>query len=368
MPVTMTFNPDRIFLFTGGTQLGPFDIETAESLWRQVGCPEETWMWSPGMKDWTPMGEVLDSALPSQKGTDRIKVLAVDDDPVMLQMIKYVLEEEGYQVSTARDVVPACRMLDELPLDHFALVVTDYQMPGGSGLDLVRWIKQRNESLQVVLLTAQDDKELVKSGLRAGIFDFLEKPLDPERFTQSVKKAVETTHKRQEERQALMEMVKMRLSGQGLLAEEVIEKIVARESSSSSLLLKLDTIIQYSRKLEASSATSSGMKGDLGELNLLDVIQLLTQSGKTGRLEVIPHPNELLNKPCEVYFKQGKFYHVVSGTQSGIEALRSLLMCRRGAFEFKHNTTCDTESISGDPIALMLMISAEIDETQNNSA
>lgn len=159
----------------------------------------------------------------------------------------------------------------------------------------------------------------------------------------------------------------MRLTGQGLLAEEVIEKLVARESNSSSILLKLDTIIQYSRKLEESSSSASGMKGDLGDLNLLDIIQLLAQAGKSGRLAIFPHPTEMLDEPCEVYFNQGKFYHVVSGDESGIHALRSLLKCRRGAFEFQYNISTKTETISGDPIALMLMISAEIDEAQNES-
>lgn len=360
----MTFNPDRVFLFTGGTQLGPFDIHTAESLWKQVGSPQEAWLWSQGMQDWVLIGTILNSALPAAVTLETPRVLAVDDDPVMLDVVKYILEESGYHVKTANDMLPACSLLEQHETDYFDCIVTDYKMPGGSGLDLVRWIKQRNESLQVVLLTAQDDKQLVKSGLRAGIFDFLEKPICPDTFKKSVRQSIEMTNKRREERQALLEMVRMRLSGQGVLAEEVIEKLVARESNSSSLLMKLDTIIRYSRKLEESSASASGMKGDLGDLNLLDIIQLLAQAGKCGRLSIFPHPSELLTEPCQVYFKQGKFYHVISGQNTGIHALRELLQCHRGAFEFQHDILSEVESISGDPIALMLMISAEIDEAQ----
>lgn len=282
MPVTMTFDPDRVFLFIEGTQQGPFDIQTVESLWKQANYPTESWLWSPGMQDWTPIGNLLDSALPPAPNTQTDKVLVVDDDPVMLQMVKYILEEEGYEVFSAEDMLPACKLLEQKELDYFDCVVTDYTMPGGTGLDLVRWMKQFNESLQVLLLTAQDDKQLIKSGLRAGIFDFLEKPLDHDVLINSVLRGIEITKKRREERQALMEVIKMRLSGHGMLAEEVIEKIVARESNSTSLLSKLDHIIQYSRKLEDSSTSASGIKGELGDVSLLDIIQLLSQAGKWG--------------------------------------------------------------------------------------
>ena len=365
MPVTITFDPDRVFIFIEGAQQGPFNIRTAEALWKQTNYTKDTWLWSPGMKDWTPIGDLLDSALPPAPKVKKDKVLAVDDDPVMLQMVKYILEEEGYEVSTAEDMLPACELLEQKELDYFDCVVTDYTMPGGTGLDLVRWMKQFNESLQVLLLTAQDDKQLIKSGLRAGIFDFLEKPLKQDILISSVQRGIEITKKRREERQALMEVIKMRLSGHGMLAEEVIEKIVARESNSTSLLSKLDHIIQYSRKLEDSSATASGIKGKLGDVSLLDIIQLLAQAGKCGRLSMYPHPSEMLADPCEVYFSKGKFYHVISGDQTGIPALRQLLQCRQGGFAFDHDILNEAESISGDPIALMLMISTEIDEAQH---
>ncbi len=361
----MTFDTQRVFLFTEGTQLGPFDLATAESLWKQVGSPEEMWLWSPGMKDWAPIGDLLRSALPGDLPSQTARILAVDDDPVMLEMIRLTLENAGYPVVTANDMLPACRLLEKQGLSAFQGIVTDYQMPGGSGLDLVRWIKQRDESLQTLLLTARDDKQLVKAGLRAGIFDFLEKPLNQEHLIQSLKEAVELTNKRREERQALLEMVKIRLSGQGVLAEEVISKMAARESNSSSLLLKLDSIVKYSRKLEESSS-SSGMKGELGDLLLLDIIQLLTQAGKNGKLAIFPHPGQLLVEPCEIYFKAGNFYHVRSGEHQGIHALQLLLQCQKGTFEFTHGVTTDVHSISGDPIALMLMISAEIDEARSN--
>ncbi len=358
-PPFMTIDPERVFLYTGGKQLGPFQAEAAESFWKKKGCPEETWFWSPGMQDWKPIGDLVPKPTPEKKS---LRVLAVDDDPIMLEIVKLTLQNDGLAYKTAGDLVPATRLLESEGLDSFGCVVTDYNMPGGTGLDLVRWIKQRDESLQVLLLTAKDDKQLVKAGLRAGIYDFLEKPLVPDSFLRSLNGAIDQTQKRREEREALMEMVKIKLSGQGHLAEEVIQTLAARESHSGSLILKLDSIVKYSRKLEDSSPVNAGIQGDLGELNLIDITQLLSQAGKSGVLIINPKSRKSEHPEGQVFFKNGRFYHVSTGEKRGIDALRELMSIKDGTFKFQYGTMTDTESIKGDPIALMLMISTELDQ------
>jgi CheY-like chemotaxis protein len=365
MSSVMNIDAECIFLFLEGKQLGPFEIDQAESIWQRHGAQTDSWYWSPGMAAWQPANELFSSFSTQTPTQEKFRILAVDDDPIIIEILKLTLGHGGYEFRTAPDMLPACQLLEAEGLGTFDCVVTDYNMPGGSGLDLVRWIKQRDESLQVLLLTAKDDKQLVKAGLRAGIYDFLEKPLMTERFMAALQGGIELTGKRREEKQALLDMVRIRLSGHGSLAEEVIGQMAARESNSGSLLLKLDSIIKYSRRLEESNQLSSGMKGELGDLNLVDIIQLLTQAGKNGKLDITPHPAEGLQTPCEIYFRDGKFYHVQSGSKSGIHALQDLLQCQRGAFHFFYGKSVHQQSIEGDPIAIMLMVSAEIDETRN---
>jgi len=85
-------------------------------------------------------------------------------------------------------------------LNSFGCVVTDYSMPGQNGLDLVHWIKNRDVGLEVVLLTAEDDKETVKKALRAGVFDFLEKPIGPQELIKVVRSALHKTEFNREDK------------------------------------------------------------------------------------------------------------------------------------------------------------------------
>ena len=74
-----------------------------------------------------------------EKGTDKERILAVDDSPETLEMLKRNLELEGFEVLTAPGVGEAMRILDDTPVD---LVITDYKMPKVSGMDLVRYIRE----------------------------------------------------------------------------------------------------------------------------------------------------------------------------------------------------------------------------------
>jgi DNA-binding response OmpR family regulator len=70
-------------------------------------------------------------------------------------------------------------------------VISDYMMPGEDGVVLVHWVKEFDPDLEVILLTARDDKETVKKALRAGIFDFLEKPISKHELIKRVQAAIE---------------------------------------------------------------------------------------------------------------------------------------------------------------------------------
>ncbi|NJM55892.1 MAG: response regulator, partial [Verrucomicrobiae bacterium] len=239
----------EVFLYFRGRQEGPLSLLEAQERWAHYQQDPLILYWKPGMESWVSATELFGTPhAPSKAVTPRI--LVVDDDVIMTEFITHLLHQEGYAVDVCIDVQPACRTLDQKQIKHFDCIVTDYQMPGGSGLDLVRWIKQRDEGLQILMLTAQDDKELVKKGLRAGIHDFLEKPLQERQFFDAVRSAINQTARRREEKAAFLEMVRGRLTGHGELAEQVITSLANRESSVTSLFTKLDTIVEYSKKLE----------------------------------------------------------------------------------------------------------------------
>ncbi|MEM6820853.1 MAG: response regulator [Verrucomicrobiota bacterium] len=362
-------DPTRVFLYFRGNQKGPMTAQEAERAWRKDGTHPDTLIWSPGLDDWTPALEIFREkkettlTLPEEGETVSMhpagspKVLTVDDDPIMLEILQITLSKEGYHVVTAKDMLPACQILEAEELSSFDCVVTDYSMPGGTGLDLIRWVKQRDESLQALILSAKDDKQLIKEGLRAGIFDFLEKPLVTEPFLKSVHAATQQTTQRREERQALLEMIKIKLSGHGHLAEEVVTSLASRESSAGSIMKKLDSIIKYSQTLEEGGLGSDQMQGKLGDITMLDLTQLLIQASKTGRLKL-----KTESASGSIYFKKGVLYHAIFKEFDGIEALRHLLRGKTGTFRFKYSETSEELSIAGDPTSIVLMIGAEIDE------
>lgn len=113
------------------------------------------------------------------KPTHRASILVVDDDPICRGLLQSVLEILGYHVETASDGLEA---LDLVYSGDFRIVLSDWQMPGMSGIELCQRIRKRQLGGYVyfILLTCLSRKENLVAGLRAGADDFINKPFDPE--------------------------------------------------------------------------------------------------------------------------------------------------------------------------------------------
>ncbi|WP_338125067.1 response regulator [Paenibacillus dendritiformis] len=106
-----------------------------------------------------------------------MNILAVDDDPVNLNILTNLLFAEGYNVATAMNGKEAAAMLDQKRWD---LVSADVMMPHMSGYELTRSIRERfsMSELPVLLLTARSRAEDIYSGFRAGANDYVTKPVE----------------------------------------------------------------------------------------------------------------------------------------------------------------------------------------------
>jgi DNA-binding NtrC family response regulator len=102
-------------------------------------------------------------------------LLIVDDDPTVRESLADALERPNLRVSTAGDGEEALALLGG---DRPDLVLTDVRMPGMDGVELLRRIRQRVPSAQVILMTAHDDMPSVVAAMREGAREFLVKPLD----------------------------------------------------------------------------------------------------------------------------------------------------------------------------------------------
>ncbi|MBL8604100.1 MAG: sigma-54-dependent Fis family transcriptional regulator [Myxococcales bacterium] len=111
------------------------------------------------------------------------RVLCIDDDTDYLSILRVALKIPGVEIVTAVSAEEGLRRLAESAID---LVLTDLNMPGGSGFDVLRAIRAMGLRVPVLVLTAQGSIEGAKEALRLGARDFLTKPIDPDRLKRSV--------------------------------------------------------------------------------------------------------------------------------------------------------------------------------------
>ena len=105
------------------------------------------------------------------------RVLAVDDDPNILNIIDRFLTHEGYRVETAADALLAWEKLVD-PGNAYSFAILDHRMPGMSGLELLRRIKADNRlaMLPVIMQSGAASPEEIAAGIEAGAFYYLTKP------------------------------------------------------------------------------------------------------------------------------------------------------------------------------------------------
>jgi DNA-binding NtrC family response regulator len=118
----------------------------------------------------------------------RIKILVVDDERGLCAGIQEALRREGYVVDAASDAAAALRLVGE---HLYNLVLSDIRMPGLSGLDLLRKVKERSRDTVFLLMTAFGTVESAVEAMKEGAHDYLTKPLDMQRLRGSVLKALE---------------------------------------------------------------------------------------------------------------------------------------------------------------------------------
>ena len=117
-----------------------------------------------------------------------IHILAVDDDSVACELLREVLEQEGYQVSTATTGQVAIDLAREVPFD---LAIIDIRMPDISGIEVLKALKRANAQMPVLMTTAYSSMNTAIEAIREGAYDYLSKPCKMEELTLTVERALE---------------------------------------------------------------------------------------------------------------------------------------------------------------------------------
>lgn len=103
------------------------------------------------------------------------KILVVDDEPLVSDIIAKCLEAEGYVCNIADSAEAALELLKP---QKYALVVSDINMPGKSGIELLSIIKEQYPDVAVIMVTAVDDRKIAIKALQLGAFGYVIKPFD----------------------------------------------------------------------------------------------------------------------------------------------------------------------------------------------
>ncbi len=216
---------------------------------------------------------------------DRKHILVVDDDHSILDCIRMSLSSEtDYRVQVVNDPVEA---LDLVRSKDYNLVISDIQMPGLSGLELLETVVNHDPNLPVILMTGEGDPEKMRRAIQLGAFDFLRKPFEIAELHVAVKQGLQKN-------MLLVQNENYRNHLESLVDDRTRELMKAKSQLEKHYL---NTIYAMVYAMEANDIYTRGhservtvisvmmgklMKLDLEELKLLRIGAILHDLGKIG--------------------------------------------------------------------------------------
>jgi len=206
--------------------------------------------------------------------SSNVKVLLVDDNPMVLGMLKQSISTLG-QVATASDAADALLKAVDDPPD---LLVTDYRMPGMDGRQLIEKLRSRPATANfsaIILATKTDINERLST--QDPVDDFVEKPFFLKEATRRIKR--------------------------------VIDKIALE-------------------KMTKAAPSDGVLRGSLAQMNVIDLMQSLEMGRKSCLLSLTRD-----DEKCDVYFNQGQVVHSVYGDLKGDQAVFKVLRWTGGNFQ-----------------------------------
>ena len=148
------------------------------------------------------------------RGSEQPRVLIVDDDPALLQALPQALQLRMAE-ATVETADSASVALDRIAARDYDAIVTDIKMPGMDGLALLAQIRARRPDTPILIITGHGEYDLSVRALRGGACDFIQKPIDRDRFVAALYRAirVHALHRRGRDRQLALERCTSELEG-----------------------------------------------------------------------------------------------------------------------------------------------------------
>ncbi len=130
--------------------------------------------------------------------TSHEKILVVDDEPDIAELVTYNLKKEGFSVSSASDGNEA---LERIRKERFDFIILDLMLPGMPGLDICRILRSdpKTKNLPIIMLTAKGEEVDKILGLEVGADDYLTKPFSPRELLARIRAVMRRTSGRRDE-------------------------------------------------------------------------------------------------------------------------------------------------------------------------
>lgn len=221
------------------------------------------------------------------------RVLIVDDEKSMRITLSEFLRKEGYEVETATDALIALQMLS---MSEYDIIVTDIIMPRISGIELLEKIREKSQTVQIIIMTGEPTVETAVKAVQSGANDYLTKPIHRDIFLKTIRNVEKMKWLIDEK--ARLEIQNMQY--QKGLEEIVIKRTVALQSVMQGIISLLSSVVEardpytagHQRRVgNLSAAIGKKMKLDENTAANLRMIGYIHDIGK------IAIPIEILSKP-----------------------------------------------------------------------
>jgi putative nucleotidyltransferase with HDIG domain len=276
------------------------------------------------------------------------RILVVDDEPPIRDILREYLSEQGHEVEQASDGVEALACLAKGGIE---LVVTDIRMPVMGGLELLRHIGARRHDVGVVMLTACDDVASAVRAMQSGALDYVLKPFRLENLGGAVERALASYRQVRRDRRQLAELERL-ANQQARQLRQVLEQLHdAWEEALDAMVAALDArehepeshsqrVSEYAARLAATVGVEASlleairrgaMLHDIGKIGIPD--NILLKPGKlTGDewVEMRKHPRigfwilegiEVLKPACQIVLTHHENFDG-TGYPSGLKDVR----------------------------------------------
>ncbi len=122
----------------------------------------------------------------------KIRLMVIDDEPIVGKRLKLLLEKAGYDVKTFTDGADA---IEELVNNRFDIIITDLKMKNIDGMDILETALKSNHNSKVIIITGFSKKETAAEAFNKGAFEFILKPFKIDKLKQVIRRAEDELQK-----------------------------------------------------------------------------------------------------------------------------------------------------------------------------